>query len=96
MLSADNAVIQQSTMSRLADPDPHHLRFLQSWMGRTDMGNYDLIGKDKDTWGSADEPINPYSDLLAITSDVKGKDDAFSTWVSQKLDHWFTKYSGVP
>jgi len=83
----NDALIQQSIISRLADPNPHNLRSLQNWLERPNMGNFALIGKDRDTWGASDEPLSHNMDLLAIKSDVAN--DAFSTWFSQKFIHWF-------
>jgi hypothetical protein len=51
------------------------------------MGNLALIGKDRSTWGSVNEPLNHNMDLLAIKSDERH--DAFSMWFSQKFIHWF-------
>jgi hypothetical protein len=51
------------------------------------MGNLALFGKDRDTWGASDEPINPHSDLLTIAS--SGKRDPFSAWCSQRFIRWF-------
>jgi hypothetical protein len=83
----DDALIQQSIISRLSDPNPHNLRSLQNWLERPNMGNLALIGKDRDTWGASDEPLSHNMDLLAIKSG--GENDAFSTWFNRKFIHWF-------
>ncbi|KUJ20684.1 uncharacterized protein LY89DRAFT_579036 [Mollisia scopiformis] len=82
----NDVLIQQSIISRLADPNTLNLRSLQNWLERPDMGNLALIGKDRDTWGASDEPLSHNMDLLATKSG--GDSDAFSTWVSQKLVYW--------
>jgi hypothetical protein len=83
----DDAVIQQSIISCLADPNRHDLRSLQDWLERPNMGNLALIGKDRDIWGASNEPISPNMDLLALNSG--GENDPFSIWFTQKFISWF-------
>ena len=83
----DNAVIQQSIINRLADPNRHDLRSLQNWLERPNIGNLAFIGKDRDIWGASDEPISPNIDLLVINSG--GKTDLFFIWFAQKFIYWF-------
>jgi hypothetical protein len=83
----DDAVIQQSIISRLANPTRPDLRSLQNWLERPNMGNLALIGKDRGIWGASDEPISPNMDLLAINS--AGENDPFSLWFTQKFIRWF-------
>ncbi|KAE9365191.1 hypothetical protein N431DRAFT_496331 [Stipitochalara longipes BDJ] len=82
----NDAVIQQSIVSRLPDPARRDLRSLQDWLERPNMGNLALIGKDRDTWGASDEPISPNMGLLAIHSG--GENDAFSSWFAQRFIRW--------
>ncbi|KAE8450289.1 hypothetical protein EG329_006717 [Mollisiaceae sp. DMI_Dod_QoI] len=82
----NDAVIQQSIISRLGDPTRHGLRSLQNWLERPNMGNFALIGKDRDVWGASDEPISPNMDLLAIQSG--GENDPFSLWFTRKFIRW--------
>jgi len=51
------------------------------------MGNLDLLGKDRDTWGTFDEPLNPHPDLLSVVAGANK--DPFSSWCSQRFIHWF-------
>jgi hypothetical protein len=83
----DDAVIQQSVLSRLADPTLHDLRSLQSWLERPNMGNLSLLGKDRDTWGSSDEPLKPNADLFSFQSNPDR--DPFSKWWTQVFIRWF-------
>jgi type IV secretory pathway VirB2 component (pilin) len=51
------------------------------------MGNFALVGKDRDTWGTSEEPLSRHMDLLTIKSNIEN--DVFSTWFSRKFIHWF-------
>ena len=84
----DAALVQQSVVSHLADPDPHDLRSLQDWLERPAFGNRSLIGADRDVWGATDEPSNVVDhDLLAVSS-TRDR-DIFSMWFSQRFIPWF-------
>ncbi|KAH7420117.1 hypothetical protein BKA64DRAFT_738182 [Cadophora sp. MPI-SDFR-AT-0126] len=82
----NDAIIQQSIMSHLADPSRHDLRSLQEWLERPGMGNLALIGKDRAIWGDADTPIDPHHDLLTASS--SGDRDSFSTWFMERFVLW--------
>ncbi|KAH8593912.1 hypothetical protein B0O99DRAFT_574662 [Bisporella sp. PMI_857] len=83
----NDAVIQQSIISRLADPNESTLRSLQDWLERPKMGNLALLGRDRDTWGASDEPLRNNMDLFAIGSGREN--NVFSTWFSRKFIRWF-------
>jgi hypothetical protein len=79
----DKAILEQSMMGQLAEPSPESLRSLQHWLERPKMGGSALIGKDKDSWGDASEPINPHHDLLSVVCNKET--DKFSAWFSQNI-----------
>lgn len=83
---ADDAIIQQSIMHQLSEPNPHDLRMLQDWLDRPTMGNLALIGADRDTWGGIDKPIDLNLDLLAPK--LRQENDAFSRWLGEKFMTW--------
>ncbi|KAL5322063.1 hypothetical protein ACEPPN_010032 [Leptodophora sp. 'Broadleaf-Isolate-01'] len=81
----NDAIIQQSVMGHLADPNPHHLRSLQQWLERPGMGNLALIGKDRNVWGTSDERISSNIDLLTVCP--PGSRDSFSAWFTESFIH---------
>ncbi|KUJ21246.1 uncharacterized protein LY89DRAFT_561961, partial [Mollisia scopiformis] len=83
---ADEAVLQQSAISRLANPEKHDLRALQDWLEREAFGNLALIGADRETWGRTDQPFDSH-DLFTLNSG--GCEDKFSRWFSRKFIAWF-------
>ncbi|KAG4439977.1 hypothetical protein IFR05_004551 [Cadophora sp. M221] len=85
----NDAIIQQSVMGHLADPNPHHLRSLQQWLERPGMGNLALIGKDRDVWGTSEEPISSDIDLLTVCQ--SGNGDSFSAWFTESFIHLIHK-----
>ncbi|KAH7350639.1 hypothetical protein BKA65DRAFT_476018 [Rhexocercosporidium sp. MPI-PUGE-AT-0058] len=86
----NDAIIQQSVMGHLSDPNSHDLRSLQQWLERLALGNLPLVGKDRDTWGTSDEPINPNNDLLTVSS-LSGHRDSFSAWFTECFIFWLHK-----
>ncbi|KAG9236257.1 hypothetical protein BJ875DRAFT_503479 [Amylocarpus encephaloides] len=82
-------IIQQATIQQLSRPDEYDIRALQDWLDRPAMGNLAFEGADRHTWGDLKTPINPDSDLLALSSRGEVSSDPFSCWFSEKFVPWF-------
>lgn len=80
-------VLQQARLARLDGPSRHELAFLRRWMERPRMGNFPLLGLDRDAWDEAHE-----DDLVALRA--RSRDDVFSSWVAETLVPTFHRWVG--
>jgi hypothetical protein len=78
--------MQQVAMTALPQPTQYDLRFLQDWLERPDMGNFAMMGLDRNVWGFTDEPTKHAQDIIVLRP--QPHDDYFSTWIRNRLS-WF-------
>lgn len=71
----DDALLQESAVIKLGQPNPSRLMFLVNWMQDIRMGYVHLLGSDSDIWSKPD-----MNDLVALKA--PSADDKFTTWVS--------------
>ncbi|CAG8982639.1 hypothetical protein HYALB_00006034 [Hymenoscyphus albidus] len=79
----NNAVIRQAVLLGFSPPRAHDLQTLRDWIQRPQMGNYPLIGTNRNTWGSLDSLINPQTDLITLATPTHN--DIFTHWFFEKL-----------
>lgn len=77
-----DALLQQSLLQQLKQPNPTALEFLQHWMKRPDMGCVYLYGRDSNIWEKPD-----LLDLVALKP--QQSEGLFSSWLA---DHFLQKY----
>lgn len=83
----DNALLQQKLLAKFSPPSPRDLRFLQEWMERPTMGKVYLLGRDSETWTTANA-----RDLVTVKH--RGDEDPFSGWVMDCVVHVWHRLLG--
>jgi hypothetical protein len=78
----DDAIIQQSVILKLAEPEQWDLHYLQDYLHTKEMGPLALMGSDAGVWGSADDRDSYKPDLVALRP--RTERDAFSVWAARK------------
>ncbi|OAK97991.1 hypothetical protein IQ06DRAFT_357127 [Phaeosphaeriaceae sp. SRC1lsM3a] len=82
-IATDHAIIQQSMILKLPDPNATDLHYLQNYLETDSMGPLALLGRDASTWGSMLERDAHAPDLVALK--VRAEKDALSTWAAKKV-----------
>jgi hypothetical protein len=77
-LLTDEMLIRQVEVAKLSSPSPYDLAFLQKWLVRPGMGNYPLLGIDRNSY----DPDND-TDLIAVKA--RSTPDVFSRWLTYYL-----------
>lgn len=67
----------------LSPPREHDLDSLRDWLQRPKMGNYSLVGADRNVWGDLDDPISPTTDLISLAA--SSNNDLFTHWFLEKI-----------
>jgi len=75
-------VTQQVFFSNMKGPNSYDLEFFRDWLQRPNMGNFPLVGLDRDAWGKENT-----EDLLAIHR--RDHDGFISQWFVNKFVPWF-------
>ena len=83
----DKAVEQAATLASLPIPRKENLASIQSWLERPMMGNWSLLGRDSDIWGSTSNPKSHAPDLFTFMP--RHDADPFSEWVAHRFIVWF-------
>jgi hypothetical protein len=81
-LPADDALIQQSVILKLDEPEQWDLHYLQDYLQTKEMGPLALMGRDADVWGSVCDRDSYKPDLVALRP--RTERDAFSMWATRK------------
>ncbi|KAI1342727.1 hypothetical protein F5Y15DRAFT_266404 [Xylariaceae sp. FL0016] len=74
----NDSLCKQAKISRLGSPSSHDLAFLREWLVRPGMGDYPLIGLDRESYCQRYE-----KDLVAIKA--RPAPDLFSRWFNYSL-----------
>ncbi len=72
----DEALLQESAVIRLRQPNRARLGFLATWMQDVRMGYVHLIGSDSDIWSQPNI-------LDMVSLQPPSADDLFTTWISE-------------
>jgi hypothetical protein len=80
-------IMQLAYISKLAKPNSYDLDFLRKWLKRPNMGNFPLIGRDRNSWGDEKE-----GDFIALCA--RHGEDIFSKWFTDKVIPWFHNIVG--
>lgn len=83
-LFLDETILKQAEMSKLAEPNRKDLEFLRTWLQRPCMGNFSLVGLDRNAWHETNE-----KDLLAVRS--RPRTDLFSAWTMDTVVPWLLR-----
>ncbi|KAF2261205.1 hypothetical protein CC78DRAFT_546846 [Lojkania enalia] len=81
---SDQALIHQSTLLKLQEPDEWDLSDIQKFLASSKMRVHDrlaLIGNDSGFWGSILDPKSYAPDLVALKP--RQRQDLFSEWISR-------------
>ncbi|KAF1968941.1 hypothetical protein BU23DRAFT_655120 [Bimuria novae-zelandiae CBS 107.79] len=81
------ALVEQSIINNLEEPNSWDLRFIQYFLSSDAMGPLALIGEDRGIWGSVKKPKDFRYDL--VTLKARRQEDAFSRFVSENAVHLF-------
>ncbi|KAH9215913.1 hypothetical protein DL95DRAFT_499395 [Leptodontidium sp. 2 PMI_412] len=81
------ALLQESAVIRLGQPDRTRLKFLVNWMQDIRMGYVHLLGSDSDIWSKGD-----VLDMIALQAPTA--DDLFTTWISESAIPAFHRLLG--
>lgn len=82
-MGVDDAVVRQSALLGFSPPREHDLQSLRDWLQRPEMGNYRLLGADRNIWGDLDDPIDPNTDLITLAKSPNN--DIFTHWFFEKV-----------
>lgn len=86
MLAGD-ALLQQTMLQELQQPNARDLKFLQHWMKRPSMGSVYLLGLDSDIWEKPDLP-----DLISLGP---GRSESIvSAWLTNSFVHQYHQILG--
>lgn len=83
----NDAALKQAQLSRLDRPSCHDIEFLRTWLERPTMGNFPLVGLDRNTWSSIYE-----NDLMAVRT--RPSSDYLSDWITHTIVPSFHRMVG--
>jgi tetrahydromethanopterin S-methyltransferase subunit E len=91
----DHALIQQSMIMKLPEPEKWDLHYMQDYLQTTEMGSLVLLGRDATVWGSTKDRDSYKPDLVALNQ--RTERDAFSLWAAKKavgrlFTHFFARF----
>lgn len=79
---ADSTIAHLSYILKLPKFASYDIQFFRDWLERPNMGNFPLVGRDRNAWAEQTE-----TDLVALCA--RSSDDIFSKWFTDKLIPWF-------